>query len=99
MKVSKSKSRKILTESSDVGRTKDLVLPPMPSVSDDSCPTADVGLSFLAESGNGFEDRTLLDLNPVFNAGSEDVLTHEYVPEFISGLDDWSVFPEFTDIG
>ncbi|XP_055801077.1 protein PHOTOPERIOD-INDEPENDENT EARLY FLOWERING 1 isoform X1 [Solanum dulcamara] len=99
VKVSKSKSRKILTESSDVGWTKDLVLPPMPSVSDDSCPRDDVGLSFLAESGNGFEDRALLDLNPVFNAGSEDVLTHEYVPEFISGLDDWSVFPEFTDIG
>ncbi|WMV19388.1 hypothetical protein MTR67_012773, partial [Solanum verrucosum] len=99
VKVSKSKSRKILMESSDVGHTKDLLFPPMPSVSDDSCPTADVGFSFLTESGNDFKDRTLLDLNPVFNAGSEDVLCHEYVPEFILGLDDWSVFPEFTDIG
>ncbi|KAF3632468.1 hypothetical protein FXO38_26143 [Capsicum annuum] len=99
VKVSKSKSRKISTESGDVGLTKDLVLPPMPSVSNDSCPTADMGLIFLTESGNGFEDRTLLDINSVFNASSENVLRHEYVPNFISGLDDWSVFPEFTDIG
>ncbi|KAM3320528.1 protein PHOTOPERIOD-INDEPENDENT EARLY FLOWERING 1 isoform X1 [Capsicum chacoense] len=99
VKVSKSKSRKISTESGDVGLTKDLVLPPMPSVSNDSCPTADMGLIFLTESGNGFEDGTLLDINSVFNASSENVLRHEYVPNFISGLDDWSVFPEFTDIG
>ncbi|MCE2055141.1 hypothetical protein HAX54_042057 [Datura stramonium] len=99
VKVSKSKSKKISTESSDVGLTKDLVLLPMPSVSNDSCPTADVGLSFVAESGNGFDDRTLLDLSSEVNAGIEGVLRHEYVPDFVWGLDDWSVFPEFTDIG
>ncbi|XP_009759618.1 protein PHOTOPERIOD-INDEPENDENT EARLY FLOWERING 1 isoform X1 [Nicotiana sylvestris] len=99
VKVSKSKSRKIPTESSDVGRTKDLVILPMPSASNDSCARADVGLSFLAESGHDFEDRTLFNLNSEFNLGSEDVFQHEYVPDFISGLDDWSVFPDFTDIG
>nr|XP_009594822.1 protein PHOTOPERIOD-INDEPENDENT EARLY FLOWERING 1-like isoform X2 [Nicotiana tomentosiformis] len=99
VKVSKSKSRKIPMESSDVGQTKDLVILPMPSASNDSCARADVGLSFLTERGHDFEDRTLFDLNSEFNLGSEDVFQHEYVPDFISGLDDWSVFPEFTDIG
>ncbi|CAN4095126.1 unnamed protein product [Withania somnifera] len=100
VKVSKCKSRKISMESGDVDQTKDMGLPPMPSVANDSCATADMGLSFLAESGNCFEGGTLLDLNAEFNVGSEeDLLRHEYVPDFISGLDDWSVFPEFTDIG
>ncbi|CAN4114585.1 unnamed protein product [Withania somnifera] len=99
VKVSKSKSRKISTKSGDVCQTKDLGLLPMPSVSNDSCATADMELSFLTESGNCFEGRTLLDLNSEFKVWSEDVLRHEYVPDFISGLDDWSVFPEFTDIG
>lgn len=40
-----------------------------------------------------------MDSELLLEAESYDVLAHNYVPGLLQDLDDWSVLPEYTDIG
>lgn len=99
-KSSRSKLRKTATESGDTRNlAADPVLHPVFSdlcVKDDvaSTSTAEIGMSDLGVT-------SAFDVNPELPMATDrsDMVAHDYVPGFISGLDDYLILPEFTDIG
>ncbi|XP_071911485.1 protein PHOTOPERIOD-INDEPENDENT EARLY FLOWERING 1-like isoform X3 [Coffea arabica] len=99
-KSSRSKLRKTTTESSDARSfAADPVLHPVLSdfcVKDDvvSTSSAEIGMADLCVSSP-------FNINPELPMAtdSSDMVAHDYVPGFISGLDDYLILPEFTDIG
>lgn len=96
VKSAKSKVRKTMTESSDAHCA---VVDPVfrqimvaPRGTDSSCPDAGT-TNYESSSTFDIEDFLTLDL------ASPEMSTHYYDPGLTSGLEDYSSFTDFTDIG
>uniref|UniRef100_A0A5B7AQU5 DNA helicase n=1 Tax=Davidia involucrata TaxID=16924 RepID=A0A5B7AQU5_DAVIN len=103
IKPSKSKMRKTTMESIDMHRMiADPVVQPMLKVSGDSNLRFDLTPPIIGDVGiDDFGGSSPFDMDKDLSLELEsfDVVPHHYVPGFISGLDDCSSLPEFTDIG
>ncbi|XP_031103378.1 protein PHOTOPERIOD-INDEPENDENT EARLY FLOWERING 1 isoform X1 [Ipomoea triloba] len=102
-KASKSRSRKVSVEHSDLCPPTEQIFQPA-SFSNDPIAAMDTSSS-LEEAclHHDFETSSLFNTNGEFKVDLTDFVPHSYIPGLLSGLDDCSTssptFPEFTDIG
>nr|GMD44637.1 protein PHOTOPERIOD-INDEPENDENT EARLY FLOWERING 1 isoform X1 [Ipomoea batatas] len=102
-KASKSRSRKVSVEHSDLCPPTEQIFQPA-SFSNDAIAAMDTSSSLEeAYLHHDFETSSLFNTNGEFKAEHTDFVPHSYIPGLLSGLDDCSTssptFPEFTDIG
>lgn len=96
----RSKLRKTATESSDMRNlSADPVLHPV--FSDFSVKHDVVSTSITEVGTNDFGVSSPFNINAELTTvtDSSDIIAHGYIPGLISGLDDYLIMPEFTDIG
>ncbi|KAL3534187.1 hypothetical protein ACH5RR_002648 [Cinchona calisaya] len=99
-KSSRSKLRKTTTESSD--RRNLAVDPVIHPVFSDFSAKCDVVSTSIAEVGmNDLGVSSPFNINDELTMATDslDTVAHDYIPGFVSGLDDYLIMPEFTDIG
>ncbi|CAK9140298.1 unnamed protein product [Ilex paraguariensis] len=103
MKPSKSKMRKTAMEASYTHcPIADPVIQPMLIEPSDSNVRFNKAQPFIPEGWvDDFDCGSAFDMDDKLSLEEEilDMVPHQYVPDFISGLDDCSLLPEFTDIG
>ncbi|XP_045807406.1 protein PHOTOPERIOD-INDEPENDENT EARLY FLOWERING 1 isoform X2 [Trifolium pratense] len=98
IKPSRSKTKRPSVDSSELHRHQTGPLfPPMPSLQE---PTLDLPSSTVDNFGFDMESDFPFDLNGESSLEREDfgLVPHDYIAELISGLDDCTTFPEYTDI-
>ena len=96
---SKSKFKKVAVE---VSETHQVFLPPVvkPTVAfSDSSPRFDMGSPVSSDYTDSISSSSLNEELSREPDGLEELFSHQYVPSFISGLDDFSGLPEYIDIG
>ncbi|KAL3533921.1 hypothetical protein ACH5RR_007442 [Cinchona calisaya] len=98
-KLSRSKLRKIAVESN---ATRSIAADPVHYTVSDLSDKHDVASTSIAEFGvNDLGVSSPFNLNAELGMATEgsDMVAHDYIPGFISGLDDYLIMPEFTDVG
>ncbi|XP_073067062.1 protein PHOTOPERIOD-INDEPENDENT EARLY FLOWERING 1-like isoform X1 [Primulina eburnea] len=102
VKPSKSKLKRTGIESADLNcLTASQVFQPLPLTVSDSSPNFDEFSSFFHDGGVECDNEYLLGTdNEIASLGSTlGIDSLEIWPDLTSELDDWSLLPEFTDIG
>ncbi|GAU37535.1 hypothetical protein TSUD_21400 [Trifolium subterraneum] len=98
IKPSRSKTKRPSVDSSELHRHQtEPLFPPMPSLQELA---SDLSSSTVDKFGFDTESDFPFDLNGESSLERENfgVVPHDYIAEFISGLDDCTTFPEYTDI-
>ncbi|PSS13807.1 Protein PHOTOPERIOD-INDEPENDENT EARLY FLOWERING like [Actinidia chinensis var. chinensis] len=102
VKPSKSKARKTALDlASDIITPPIADLQPMITLPINSIMSFDLTPPVISDVGiDAFESSFPLDMDEYWlDSQGFDLVPHDYVPGFISGLDDYSSLPKFTDIG